>query len=180
MRSLAVFSPEDYTLATIGALTLASTRPTALIVDLDSRQTRWCEGRSLRYLVDEGPTGVDLSPVRSGIALLGNGGVEPYEADEVLDALIGGWDSVVLVLPGDIDVPVPVVPIRPHAHPSLLVPFTRPAVYVRAGWGGSTATPGPLVRAPSSAAVHRLMSGGLPAPGRWVRDWSAVWDIPWQ
>lgn len=180
MTSLAVFSPEDYTLATIAALTLASTRSTALVVDLDSRQRRWCEGRSLRHLVDEGPTGVDLSPVRSGVALLGNGGVEPYEARDILDALVDRWENVVLLLPGDLDVPVPSVPIRPHTDPALLVPFVRPAVYVRTGWSGPPATPGPLVRRPSTAAVQRLMAGGLPAPGRWIRDWSTVWDIPWQ
>jgi hypothetical protein len=180
MPALAVFSPEDYTLATIAALTLASTRSTALVIDLDSRQHRWCDGQSLRYLIDEGPTGIDLRPLRSGVALVGNGGVEPYEASEVLEALIAGWKDVILVLPHDLEVPVPVVPVRPHADPTLLVPFARPAVYVKSGWTGPTATPGPIVRRPSGAAVQRLMGGGLPVPGRWIRDWSAVWGMPWR
>jgi hypothetical protein len=180
MPALAVFSPEDYTLATIAALTLASTRSTALVIDLDSRQHRWCDGQSLRCLIEEGPTGSDLHPVRSGVALVGNGGIEPYEASEVLEALIAGWEDVILVLPHDLEVPVPIVPVRPHADPTLLVPFTRPAVYVKSGWTGPTATPGPIVRRPRAAAIQRLMGGGLPVPGRWIRDWSAVWGMPWR
>lgn len=180
MPALAVFSPEDYTLATIAAITLASTCTTALVVDLDVRQRRWCNGRSLRGLVDDGPTGVDLKPVRTGVALLGNGGVDLGEARQVIDALKRGWEHVVFLLPGDVVAPAPIVPIRPHADPSVLIPFTRPAVYVRSGWDGPTPTPGPVVRRPSSSAVQRLMVGGRPVPARWTKDWAALWGMPWR
>ncbi len=178
MAALATWAPEDETLGAVAPLALACAAGTALVVDLDPRGPIY-PGRTLADLIDEGPTGGELRPQRVGVAVLGNGGVDPENAAEVIGALIEGWPSVVLRLPAarTCGVDVDVVPVL------LLSPFVRrpagPAVYQRSLWRMDAPGPGLVLPRPAAATIRALTRGVRPGPSRWIRAWADVWELPW-
>lgn len=184
MPALAIWTPEDGVLGALAPLGLAAAAGTSLVVDLDPLGPRYPGTGSLADLVRDGPRRDDLSPGRRGVAVLRNGGVGAGGTQEVLAALLAGWENVVLRLPPR---PVPVAPGAPVVPVHLLLPgslFPRgdgPAVYQSTR--AVLTLPGPGIRLPipSPGTVAGLLGGRLPVAGdRWVRAWRRVWEGSWE
>jgi hypothetical protein len=176
---LAVRTPEDGLLGALAPLGLGAAAGTALVVDLDPAGPHYPGSGSLADLVDDGPRRSDLSPDRTGLAVLRNGGVKADAAGEVLAALEDGWPAVVLRLPATPaagrEADVAVYPLLPgglfsvHAH--------GPAVFQNLGFR----IPAPGLQLPvlSRATAAALLAGSVPARSRWVRAWKPVWEGQW-
>ena len=183
MPALATRTPEDGLLGALAPLGLALAAPgPVLVVDLDEHGPRYPGEASLARLVAEEPRAADLRPGRSGVAVLRNGGIGYGAAVRVIEALLAGWDRVVLRLPprGVSPVPVPVVPVR------LLVPgrfFAHPegpAVYQATPIPMRVPGPGIRVPVPARSTVAALLRGTAPPEwDRWVRAWRGAWEAPW-
>jgi hypothetical protein len=178
MPALSTWTPEDGVLGAVAPLALACAAGTALVVDLDPHGPAY-PGRTLAQLVDDGPTGRDLSPTRRGVAVLANGGIDAVDATQVVTALVAGWPRVVFRLPpwpmpeSRVDV-VPVVPLSP-----LIGPVVGPAVYQRTLWRMTPPGAGVVLPRPHGGTIRALAAGAMPAPSRWVRAWRRVWELPW-
>lgn len=185
MPALATWAPEDGVLGAVAPLALATTQPTALVVDLDPRGPHYSSARSLRELVEEGPRAADLSPARAGVAVLANGGIGFGESQEIVHLLLRGWPAVVLRLAPQApdDAPTPIVPVR-LLTPGRLFPPQGRGVYqpVAGGLGARRRleTGGSLVLpvAPRRA-IRALLEGSQPVAGRWARAWRRVWAVSW-
>jgi hypothetical protein len=184
MPALCVWTPEDGLLGALAPLGLAAAAGTALVIDLDPGGPHYPGEVSLADLVGEGPRRDHLSPSRSGVAVLRNGGVTPQAAAEVVAALVAGWDRVVLRLPprpapaGD---GIPVAPVRLLAPGGLFSPGEGRSVFQATP--ALSRPPGPGVRlpVPSRGTVAALALGRRPRPGdRWVAAWRRVWEVPWR
>ena len=183
MPALALWTPEDGLLGALAPLGLALAAGTALVVDLDPIGPNYPGSSSLASLVSEGPRKADLRPGRRGVAVLRNGGVSPAAAAEVVEALVKGWERVVLRLPprpAPLGSGLPVVPVR-LLLPGRLFPFDRsPAVYQATRAAMRLPGPGVKLPPPGNGTVAALLSGRRPAAGdRWVRAWRPVWEAPW-
>jgi hypothetical protein len=182
MPALAIWTPEDGLLGALAPLGLAAAAGTCLVVDLDPAGPHYPGARSLASLVAEGPRREDLSAARRGVAVVRNGGVDPAAATPVLDALVEGWERVVLRLPPR-HPPIPscpVVPVRLSLPGTLFPPGDGPSVYQATP--GALRPPGPGIRlpVPNRRTVEGLISGRLPLPGdRWIRAWRRAWEVPW-
>jgi len=182
MPAVAVWTPEDGLLGALAPLGLAAASRPCLMVDLDPFGPRYPGSKSLADIVRDGPRREDLSPSRRGIAVLRNGGITAAAAAEVVEALIEGWDRVVLRLPARGSVPpgVPVVPVRLILPGDLYPPQRGPAVYQATPGGLRAPGPGMRLPIPSRATVSALVRGTLPPPScRWIRAWRRVWGLPW-
>jgi hypothetical protein len=165
-------------LGAVAPLALACAAGTALVVDLDPHGPRY-PGRTLADVVDDGPTHRELHPQRHGVAILANGGIDPVDAAEVLDALIANWRDVVLRLPSvrtgapAVDT-VPVLALSPFAERP-----PGPAVYQRSLWRMDAPGPGVVLPRPAASTIRALVQGAQPGPSRWIRAWARVWEMPW-
>ncbi len=177
MAVLCTWSPDDRLLAAVAPLALAIAAGTALVVDLDAESIVHAGGATLAELVAHGPRAVDLRPSRRGVAVLGNGGVGPEEAADVIEALVAGWPHVVFRLPGGERPQRPgVVPVFP------LTPLTvdrGPAVYQRGPWPAPRRLEGVMLPRPRASTIRALLQGSRPAPSRWLRAWKHVWGGVW-
>jgi hypothetical protein len=184
MPALAVWTPEDGLLGALAPLGLALGSPDpVLVVDLDPGGPRYPGETSLARLVAEEPRREHLRAGRSGVAVLRNGGVAPGEAAPVVEALLEGWDRVVLRLPPRrrVVLPVPIVPVRMLLPGGLFDRHDGPSVYQATP--APVRLPGPGIRlpAPARATVGALVRGGAPPRwDRWVRAWRPVWEAPWR
>jgi hypothetical protein len=92
--------------------------------------------------------------------------------------LAAGWPAVVIRAIGD-DWPGPVVPVH-VLYPGWLAPTTRhAAVWQRLASGPPAPGPGPVLPRLGWRLARRVLGGGRPGEGRWVRAWRQVWDLPW-
>jgi hypothetical protein len=165
----------DPVLSFLGCLGLGVAAGTALVVDrLGDIET----SRSLADLIDDGPSSIELTPGRRGVALIGDGGVSLTEADEVIFALASVWPAVVVrSVPGGWEGRL--IPFRPLL-PGILAPRDpQPAVWQSCGSGVRAPGPGPILPKPSSRLVSALLRGRLPVRSRWLRAWRDVWEMPW-
>jgi len=185
MPALATWAPEDGVLGAIAPLALATTQPTALVVDLDAAGPRYPSSRTLRQLVEEGPRAADLSPQQRGAAVLGNGGISYADSREMVDLLARGWPAVVLRLPprAPDDVPAPLVPVR-LLVPGRLFPTQGRGVYQPMGLPlKSRRRPrgtGSVILPPAPRrAIAALLEGGRPARSRWLAAWRGIWTMQW-
>jgi len=185
MPALATWAPEDGVLGAVAPLALATTQPTALVVDLDPGGPLYPSVRSLRKLVEEGPRAADLRPSRTGVALLANGGIGTEDSREIVHLLLRGWPVVVLRLPPQApdDVPAPVVPVR-LLTPGGLFPGRGRAVYQPVALGPRPRrrpeTDGSLVLpAAPRRVVRALLEGTRPVASRWATAWRRVWATTW-
>lgn len=167
----------DPVLSLVGPLGLAASAGTALVVDLLGG-LRTGPGRSLADIAVEGPRLDELSPGRSGVALVGAGPLSAGEAESTVYRLASRWPAVV-VRPASQGWPGPTVPLRP-LFPGLLAPAAEgAAVWQPVGPGVDPPGPGPVLPRLTRATAHRLLHGRLPARSRWVSAWAAVWGLPW-
>ena len=80
---IAVTSP-DPVLSLLSALGLAQVAGSALVIDMCG-DLALASGRTLSDLAADGPSASELSPGRSGVALLSSGPIEPIEASPMID-----------------------------------------------------------------------------------------------
>ncbi len=186
MPALAIWTPEDGLLGALAPLGLAAAAGgPALVVDLDPAGPRYPGPGSLADLVAEGPRRVDLLPQRRGVAVLHNGGVTATEAAAVVEALLGGWNRLVLRLPPrpkpETTFSVPVIPVRLLVPGGLFKMGGGPGVYQSTPARVAVPENGVRLPRPSVTAVRALLTGRLPAPtDRWLAAWRPVWRIPWE
>lgn len=173
---LGVESP-DPVLSLFGALGLGSSVGTALVVDLVA-QCRIATGRTLADLIEDGPSLGELSPTRSGVAVIGAGPVDVANGIAMIERLASNWPAVVVRCdPGRW--PGPAVPVRP-LWPGLMAPSEpTPAVWQAMPGGVRPPGPGPVLPRLSALAARGLLAGRLPHKGRWLRVWEKVWAMPW-
>jgi hypothetical protein len=178
VTTLAIGCAVDGVLDIVAPLALAASVGTALVVDLDPHGPAYPGSGSLAELVGQGPRRDDLRPIRKGIAVLRNGGIDATAARDVLAALAQGWPRLVLHLPvGEETGPsVPVVPLLPGGMTPVC---DRPAVYQQVGWRLKAPGPGITMKTPARATVAALLEGRVPAASRWVHAWRRVWEMPW-
>ena len=181
MALLAIWTPEDGLLGAVAPLGLAAAAGTALVIDLDPGGPRYPGRGSLATLAAEGPRRSDLTPSRPGLAVLRNGGIEPSEAAELVQALATGWPAVVMRLPPrpEPDGQIPVVPVRALVPGDLFGPAPPLAVYQRTGWRLAPPGPGPVLPIPRRSTWASLLAGVLPTRDRWLASWRSTWRLAW-
>jgi hypothetical protein len=167
----------DPVLSFLGALGLAQVAGTALVVDL-CRDLAIHTSRTLADIAADGPALQDLSPGRTGVALLAAGGLTPGDCFVGLEALAPNWPAIV-VRCGPGDWPGPTVPIRPLLPGLLQVHDQSPAVWQPVGAGGRPPGPGPVLPRLRSSLVRRMLAGRAVTRAAWVRAWNPVWAMPW-
>ncbi len=173
---LAVESP-DPVLSVVAPLGLAAAVETALVIDL-AGGLRVQSDRTLADLIEDGPTRAELSPGRSGVAVLSGHTLDPAPAMIAIEELAASWPAIVLrCRPGQM--PVRTVPVRPLFPGYFLTPDETPSVWQPVGTRARPPGPGPVLPRLSASLVRRLLSGRLPGRSRWVASWRPVWDMPW-
>lgn len=173
---MGVASPEPV-LSLAAPLGLAANVPACLVIDLVG-DLQLPAARSLADLLSEGPRLDELSPGRSGIALMSGGGIAMAEAEAVVGELASRWPAVVVRVP-DGTWPGPTVPVIP-IYPGLLAPGERgAAVWQPAGSARRPPGPGPVLPLLRPGLARRLLSGRMPPRSRWVSAWRRVWELPW-
>lgn len=165
-------SSPDPVLHRIGPFGLAAAAGTCLVVDLDPGVPS-LPGPRLADLIRDGVTADHLRSDRSGVAVVGNGGVSETDAAELLAALVGGWPAVVFrVPPGQ-----PGIPVLPLDPPEL-----RPARAFEAVWQSAvrgSRAPGVVLPPLRRSAVRSLCRGVVEPRSAWVRAWTPVWEATW-
>ena len=178
MAVVAVWSPVDLVLSLVAPLGCALQAGTALVVDLDPSGPPMPGDGDLASLVARGPTEAELRPERSGVAVIGNGGVAASEASDVIAALADRWPNLVLrcaPMQTPPDAAVPVIPVLPD-------PFTirvdRPSVYQRTSFGGDPHPGAVVLPAPKQATVRALLAGRMPVRrDKWIGSLEQVWEM---
>jgi hypothetical protein len=178
MAVVAVWSPVDLVLSLVAPLGCALRAGTALVVDLDPGGPPMPGNGDLASLVARGPTEAELRPERSGIAVIGNGGITPSDASDVITALADRWPNLVLrCAPTQIppDAAVPLIPVLP-------APFAlhvdRPSVYQRTHFGGSAPPGAAVLPVPRQATIRSLLSGRTPVrKDKWIASLEYVWEL---
>lgn len=173
---LGVHSP-DPVLSIVGPLGLAACAGTCLVVDLRG-DLSLSTNRTLADLAADGPRLDELSPGRSGVAVMSSGSVSSESARELIGRLAERWPAVVVrtssaLWSGKV---VPVHPLLPGwAAPDL----SGAAVWQQVPGGSAPPGPGPVLPRLGSRVARELLSGRLPTRSRWVRAWERVWELPW-
>lgn len=178
MAVVAVWSPVDIVLSLVVPLGCALRVGTALVVDLDPGGPPTPGGGDLASLVERGPTETELRPERSGIALIGNGGIEASEASEVIAALADRWPNLVLRCAPTQMPPMAAVPILPILPAPFTIHLDRSSVYQQTHFGG-TPPPGSVVLpAPKPATVRSLLSARKPLRrDKWIGSLEHIWEL---
>ncbi len=173
---LGVESP-DPVLSLFGALGLAASAGTALVIDL-AQSWGVRTSRTIADLLEDGPSLDELSPARSGVAVLSAGPIDPANVLPVIERLALNWPALVVRCSAE-NWPGPKVPVRPLL-PGLLAPTdVAPAVWQTLNRGVRPPGPGPVLPRLGARTAHNLMLGRLPTRGRWLGVWAKVWAMPW-
>jgi hypothetical protein len=167
----------DPVLSLLSALGLGQVAGTALVIDL-CRDLTMRADRTLADIAADGPSIGELSPGRSGVALLSAGPLHIAECLPVIEVLARTWPAVVVRCPhGQWDGPT--VPVR-VLLPGLLRSFEEtPAVWQPLAPGLRPSGPGPLLPRLRGSLIRRMLSGRADDRARWVRAWEPVWRMPW-
>lgn len=176
---LAVRSADDAVLHHIAPIGLAASRPTALVVDLDTERPSYPAGLTLARLLENGPRRTDLLPPRRGVAVVGNGGVGPEEAADLVEALSRGWPAVV-VRAGVDPLPYPVVPVVGLLRGALAPTPKGPAAFQAVSRFDRLPGPGLLLPPVRRAQIDAMVAGRVEPRWRWVRAWGRAWGMPWE
>ena len=173
---LAVRSP-DPVLSLLAPLGLAASAGTALLVDLVGGPPV-DRGRTLADLAADGPRLAELSPGRSGVAVLAGGPITCQASVEPIEHLASRWPAIVVRVAGE-EWPGPTVPARP-LYPGWLAPTgADAAVWQPMGAGSRPPGPGPVLPRLRASTISQLLNGRLPRRSRWIGAWERVWGLPW-
>ncbi len=174
---LGIRSEHDLLLHHIAPIGLAASRETALLVDLDAASPAYPGRLTISDLLNDGVRRSDLGPMGRGVAVLNHGGADHTESLHLIGALSSGWPAIVVRAGAD-SIPYPVVHAvpefpadwgdGPEAH--VLQPVTR--------WSGGRSE---VIRLPPlrRAQVTAMLAGRVRRRWKWVRAWSAVWELAW-
>jgi hypothetical protein len=173
---LAVTSP-DPVLSLLAALGLAQVAGSALVIDMCGDLTL-DGGRTLSDLAADGPTLSDLSPGRTGVALLSSGPIDPEQARPVIQGLAQGWPAVVIRCQSG-GWAGPTVPVRPLLPGLLRATEQGPAVWQPIATRTTPIGPGPVLPRLGGSLTRRMLAGRSARRARWVRAWEPVWEMPW-
>ena len=167
----------DPVLSVLGPLGLAASLGTALVVDLSS-DLQIGHGRTLADIDSEGPRLEELSPGRSGVAVIASGALDVIRAAELIADLGTRWPALVVRVNGTPwDGPtVPLVPLYPGWLEST---GEGASVWQPTGPSSKPRGPGPVLPRLKQGLARGMLAGQLPARSRWIRAWSSVWDMPW-
>lgn len=167
----------DPLLSFAAAVGLAAARRTTLIVDtvVDER----AEGRTLADVVEEGPTLAELSPGRTGVALVPAGALGPDQISAAINELARHWPAVVVRSSFKVaSLPtVPVVPLYPVSAP--LVSLPPVAVWQPIHSWSAPPGPGPVLPRLPGRHLRRILARTLPRKSRWMSAWEPIWEMPW-
>lgn len=163
-------------LSWIGPIGLALAAGTALIVDVRSRYIP--ETKTLAQLMVDGPSLLDLSPGRRGVATIASGSMSSDEFAEAIDVLTGRWPALVVRSDGMLW-PGPTVPYRAVLPGLLLAGEPTPSVWQPASGVSIPSLPGPVLPRLGRRPVMAMLEGKTPIARRWVDSWRAVWEMPW-
>jgi hypothetical protein len=167
----------DPVLSLLAALGLGQTAGTALVVDL-CRDLWLRTGRTLADIAADGPSVTELSPGRTGIALIESGPLHISDCKAVIDAMAANWPAVVVrAPPGHWDGPT--VPVRVLLPGLLHTGETTPAVWQPVISGVRPSGPGPVLPKLRSSLVRRMLAGRAASRARWVQAWGPIWGMPW-
>lgn len=163
----------DPVLHHIAPLGLAAGAGTCLVVDLDPAAPGYSQ-RTLRQLVDDGPSSIDLT-VSRGVSVISNGGVEYEEASELIEYLITVWGRVVL-RSGRTSHPYRTLEVEPLL-PQPLTPKS-PDVFqsVQSGQRMDGTMMLPQLR---RHQIRAILDGQLEPRWRWTRAWRVAWSRAW-
>jgi hypothetical protein len=172
--SVLAISSDDPILRWVGAIGLASSARTALIVDLVGPLT----GRTLADLVGDGPKLAELSPGRNGVATISAGHVEESDVARAVELLARSWPAVVVRSDG-VRWGRSTVSYRGMYPGALSVTDIRPSVWQPAGGAVPTRLPGVVLPRLGSRHFKAMLSGRMPIKRSWVAAWGRVWSQPW-
>ncbi|MGH8914589.1 MAG: hypothetical protein ACRDZM_08765, partial [Acidimicrobiia bacterium] len=166
---------KDPVLSFLAALGLAQTAGTALVVDLCRDLS---SDRTLSDIAADGPALSELSPGRTGVALIGSGPLHASDCRAVIDLLAANWPALIVRCPpGQWEGPT--VPVRALLPGMLNCEETTPAVWQPMGSGVRPSGPGPILPRLRSSLARRMLSGRTAGRAKWVRAWGPVWKMPW-
>ncbi len=174
LNILGIESP-DPTLSFLGAVGLAASVRTALVVDLTGGLKT---SRTLADLADGGPSLVELGPGRAGVALVSGGGLGDEQSQGLVEVLAARWPAVVVRCQAG-GWHGPTVPLRAILPGALLEVEGHPAVWQPWGPRAKPPGPGPILPRLGLGLTRQLLSGRLPARSRWIKAWTEVWGMPW-
>ncbi len=173
---LAVRAP-DPVMSLLAPVGLASSAGTALIIDVVSRISD--RGvRTLSDIVTEGPKLEEISPGRSGIAMIKAGHLGSSDVTQAAAMMASRWPAVVIRVDSD-QWPGPVVPVHVLYGGNVDTWDQGAAVWQTLTGGERPPGPGPVIPRVTSRTVRHILNGWTPRPSRWTRSWLKVWDIPW-
>lgn len=172
---LAVSSP-DLLLGTVASIGLAAAAGTCLVVGLD---LPYLGRRSLSDLASEGPMTSELSPGRTGVAMIPAGPLDGIDVGEVVGRLSSRWPAVVVGGVGASSLGLATVPVVPLYPGRLLAQEASNCVWQPVVAGVTPPSPGPVLPRIRPSVLKRLLDGTLPRRSRWVRAWTPIWEMPW-
>ncbi len=168
----------DPVLEMVAPIGLGASVGTALVVDVGAGRGPG-NLRTMNELASDGPRLSELSPGRSGVAMMWGGGVDRESAVELIGQLSSRWPAVVVRV-GDDDWPFPVIPVWP-LYPGRVWP--RPTVdhcvWQPVGAGAAPPGPGPVLPRLRPGVTSRILSGHIPGRSRWIAAWRRIWEMPW-
>ncbi len=167
----------DPMLSFLGAMGLAQVAGTALVVDM-CHDLHLRSDRTLADIAADGPSLGELSPGRSGVAIISSGPLPVSRCREVVETLEANWPALVVrCARGQWEGPT--VPVRPLLPGLMQATEPFPAVWQPWVRGLRPPGPGPVLPEIRSATVRRMLAGRAAPRSRWVRAWSRVWGMPW-
>lgn len=167
----------DSVLSLVASLGMGFAVGTALVID-DSKQLE--TERTLVDFAEEGPRLADLSPGRTGVAVLSTGRLDDGDALDIVMKLARRWPAVV-VREGSESWPLPTVPFEPIIAGRLAPVSKAPlAVWQPTSHSSTAPGPGPVMPRMSKSEFRDLLDGRSPRRGRWVRSLRPLWEMPWE
>lgn len=178
MSVVALWSPLDQMLGTVGPLGAAAAAGTALVIDLDPHGPPYGGPFSLADLVERGPSRDQLEPANRGPAVLRNGGVQPAAAEEVIAELVKRWPNVVLRCSPHADVAATAVALLPLLPEPFTPSAPGKAVYQRTRLPMRAPKGHLVLPVPRVATIRSLLAGTRPhRRDRWVAAFRQIWEV---
>lgn len=178
MSVVALWSPSDLLLSVLAPIGLASTRPSALVIDLDPQGPRYESPYTLADLVRDGAMKDQLDPVRRAVAVLPNGGVGIEDASHVVGALAERWPHVVLRCDPALPPPESAVSLLPLLPQQFMSRPTRRVVFQSLGFQAQAPKGALVLPRPGSATINALMGlRTMPTKSPWLKQLAKIWSV---
>lgn len=178
MSVVALWSPSDLLLSVLAPIGLASTRTSALVIDLDPEGPRYESPYTLADLVRDGAMKDQLDPVRRAVAVLPNGGVGIEDASEMVGALVERWPHVVLRCDPASKPPESAVALLPLLPKPFMAQPARRVVFQNLGFAAQAPKGALVLPRPRRATVDALMGlKAMPTKSPWLKQLARIWSV---